>query len=109
MENKEIDKTITIIRDVLANEFHPTAIFLYGSQAWGTPDPQSDIDICVILKDSNQSQADRIRQGLRALIHYHINIDLLVFTEEEFLPRSEHPSTLAYQIIHKGKKIYEAA
>ncbi len=108
MQN-QIESTLTIIRDVLAREYQPQMIFLFGSHAWGTPTDQSDIDICVVLKESNQSQADRIRQGLRALLAYHINLDLLVFTEAEFIPRSTHPSTLAYQISHKGVKLYEAA
>lgn len=109
MEKKEFESTISIIRDILAKEFRPQAIILFGSQVWGRPGPQSDIDICVILKHSSQSQADRIRQGFRALLAYHLNLDLLVYTEAEFLPRSYDPSTLAYQIAHKGKKIYEAA
>jgi len=109
MKTIELNQSIAVIRDVLAKEFHPSAIFLFGSHAWGTPDAQSDIDICVILKHSELSQADRIRQGLRALLSYHFNLDLLVFTEAEFAPRIAHPSTLAHQIAYKGIKLYEAA
>ncbi len=109
MIKEEFDTTLKVISSVLAREYNPQTIFLFGSHAWGTPTAQSDIDICVVLKESNQSQADRIRQGLRALLAYHINLDLLVFTEAEFTPRSTHPSTLAYQISHKGVKLYEAA
>lgn len=109
MNNHDLERSLSIITSVLADEYKPQTIFLFGSHAWGTPTDQSDIDICVVLKESNQSQADRIRQGLRALLAFHINLDLLVFTEAEFIPRSTHPSTLAYQISHKGVKLYEAA
>ena len=109
MDKSDFERKIEIISSVLAEEYKPQTIFLFGSYAWGIPDEQSDIDICVILKESNQSQVERIRQGLRALLHHHINLDLLVFTEAEFVPRATNPSTLAYQISHKGVKLYEAA
>ncbi len=109
MGTETFDKTIALIRDVLAEEFKPQSIFLFGSRAWGVSEPQSDIDICVVVKESSDSKAERIRQGLRALLPYRLNLDLLVFTEEEFLPRSKYPASLAYQIVNKGKKIYEAA
>jgi len=44
MEQTERNQSIAVIRDVLAKEFFPSAIFLFGSHAWGTPDARSDID-----------------------------------------------------------------
>ena len=89
--------------------YHPKEIYLYGSYAWGTPTEDSDLDFCIILSESDKSQADRIREGLRALKGIHIPVDILVFTESEIAERKDHPSTLIFKIYHSGKKLYEAA
>ncbi len=107
MEVQEIN--LDEITKRLINLYHPIEIFLYGSYAWGAPSNDSDIDLCIVLKDSNKSQADRIRDGLRALEGIRIPIDLLVLTEHEIEDRKEHPSTLIFKIIHEGKKLYAAA
>ena len=89
--------------------YNPKEIYLYGSYAWGSPTEDSDVDFCVILSDSDKSQADRIRDGLRALKGISVPVDLLVLTEHEIENRKDHPSTLIFKIYHKGKKLYEAA
>lgn len=89
--------------------YHPKEIFLYGSYAWGSPTIDSDLDFCVILNKSNQTQADRIRDGLRALKGISAPVDILVLTESEIGERKNHPSTLIFKIYHQGKKLYEAA
>jgi len=89
--------------------YHPQAIYLFGSHAWGTPTSESDLDFCIILNESDLSQADRIRIGLRILRDVHIPVDLLVLTKNEIMERVNHPSTLIYKVYHKGIKLYEAA
>src|SRR5271157_2516867 len=50
----------------VAEKFHPDKIILFGSQAYGTPHEDSDVDILVIMPTWNQlSTAARI----------HIDID----------------------------------
>ena len=61
--------------------YHPQAIYLFGSHAWGTPTSESDLDFCIILNESDLSQVDRIRIGLRILRDVHIPVDLLVLTK----------------------------
>lgn len=107
MEVKELN--LDEITKRLIDLYQPMEIFLYGSHAWGAPSKDSDIDLCIVLKDSDKSQADRIRDGLRALEGIRIPIDLLVLTENEIEDRKEHPSTLIFKIIHQGKKLYAAA
>ncbi len=89
--------------------YHPQKIYLFGSQAWGSPSEDSDYDFCVILKSSNTSQAERIREGMRSLKGIPVPVDLLVLTEEEVKDRINHPSTLIHQVCTKGKKLYDAA
>lgn len=107
MEIKDLN--LDEITKRLIDLYKPNEIFLYGSYAWGEPNKDSDVDLCIILKDSDQSQADRIRDGLRTMQGIRIPIDLLVLTEHEIEERKEHPSTLIFKIIHQGKKLYAAA
>jgi len=104
-----IKSTLATIRDLLARKYQPHNVFLTGSNTWRAPNEESDIDIFVILNEPHQTQAERIRKDLRALLAYHINLALLVFSEVAFALRSSYPSTLTYQISYKGVKLYEAA
>ena len=97
------------ILDRLVSVYNPAFIYLYGSFAWGQPEKESDLDFFVILQDSSQKHAERIRTGLRALKGIQTNVDILVFTENEIASRRNHPSTLAYKVLNKGIKLYEAA
>ena len=54
------------IKNLLIGLYHPIAIYIFGSNAWGNPTPQSDIDVCVIIKDSSEKMSDRIRKGMFA-------------------------------------------
>ena len=93
----------------LIETYHPSKMYLYGSRAWGNAQPDSDLDILVLLSTSDLNQADRIRLGVRALLGSGIDVDLLVLTESEIRENRSHPSTLVYKILEKGIKIYEAA
>ncbi len=35
--------------DALVREFHPRQVILFGSRAYGSPRPESDVDLLVIL------------------------------------------------------------
>ncbi len=88
--------------------YKPIAIYLFGSQAWGTPDKSSDIDFFIIVDKSSDSQAERIRKGLRELKGIHADVDILVFTMSEIEEKKDQPSSLIYKVLNKGIKLYEA-
>ena len=108
MEKKQ-ETLINEIKDHLVRAYHPLAIYLFGSYAWGTPDKYSDIDFFIIVEKSEFDSAERIRIGLRELKDIHADIDLLVFTSAEIAAKYNHPSTLTYKVMTKGVKLYEAA
>ena len=93
----------------LVEVYHPKQIFLFGSQAWGIPGEQSDVDIYIVLENSTESLAGRIYHGTKAVYGLPVAVDLLVFTEEEVADRIRHPATLEHKIWTKGKMLYEAA
>jgi len=105
INNEKIKEVISRLVKV----YHPDQVYLFGSYAWGVPDLSSDLDVCIIVHDADENQAERIRIGLRALKGIHIPVDILVYTWKEIEKNRNHPSTLIYKIFNKGRKLYEAA
>lgn len=106
---REQEDLLRILVDRLVKVYAPRAIYLFGSQAWGNPDETSDVDLYVVVESSNATKVERIRPGLASLLDLNIPVDLLVVTLNELDERKNHPSTLAYKILNKGIRLYEAA
>ncbi len=51
----------------LVKEFQPEEIYLFGSQAWGKPTVDSDVDIFVIVEQSDESPVRRSQRAYRRL------------------------------------------
>src|SRR5207253_3029622 len=64
------DIPMRVIRDYarrVAERFRPDKIILFGSQAYGTPNADSDVDILVIMPAYNEgSKAHKIRMVISA-------------------------------------------
>lgn len=63
MSKKITRKTIQAIADVIAKQFKPEKIILFGSWAWGKPNAESDIDL-MIIKKSKKRRIERERERL---------------------------------------------
>jgi predicted nucleotidyltransferase len=88
----------------VAEEFRPEQIILFGSHAYGTPHPDSDVDILIIMPARNKhSQAYRIRCAVPA----PFPMDLLVRTPEEMRWRLAEGDLFHTEIVSKGKVLYE--
>lgn len=89
--------------------YHPIAIYLFGSYAWGSPTEDSDLDLLVIVDKSDESPYERAVAGHLAFIGMTISKDIKVYTREEFTRRCKDKSSLAYKIKHEGKPLYAQA
>lgn len=107
MTDKEL--ILKEITSRLIKIYKPLTIYLFGSYAWGIPHKNSDIDFFIVVEKSDLDSAERIRIGLRELLDLKVAVDILVFTEKEMNEKKNHPSTLAYKVIKRGVKVYEAA
>ena len=93
----------------LVEEFQPGQIYLYGSYAWGLPNSDSDLDILVLIENSNESKIERGQRAYRAIRGLNkIPVDLMVRTYDEFNYFTDVTSTLNYKIASEGKIIYES-
>ena len=90
----------------IAEEFQPEKIILFGSQAYGKPTPDSDVDLLVVMQFEGsyfqKSHEIRMRLGLT------LPIDLLVNTPEQLQYRLEIGDRFMQEIVERGKVMYEA-
>jgi predicted nucleotidyltransferase len=98
------------IEDVVSQiieKFHPRQIILFGSYASGTPQPESDVDLLVIL-DTHLREAEKAYQICRDL-DYAFGLDLLVITPERLKQRLAWGDTFLHEITQGGEVLYESS
>ena len=85
----------------------PLKIIVFGSYAYGNPNADSDLDICVIKKEvkSKSKEKKEIRDKLKELL---IAKDILVPTLEEYEFYKNQYGSVFMDIEQKGKLIWSA-
>ncbi|MGI8687299.1 MAG: nucleotidyltransferase domain-containing protein [Thermomicrobiales bacterium] len=107
MPMKTLDTTLLAeVTRRLVDEFHPEQIILFGSHAWGIPDEKSDVDVVVIVPESDLSPHLRAARAYRALRGLPIPIEVRVRTHSEFERYRSVPASLEHQISEEGKRLY---
>ena len=91
----------------LIDAYQPSAIYLFGSYAWGEPHKESDLDLMIIVDEGTEHTFELRRKGNRALAGIGFSVDFLFNTPTSFDSRAEHPSSLEFKIKNEGKIIYE--
>ena len=91
-------------------QFRPQRVILFGSQARGTADARSDVDLLVICPAVPKGAG---RHALmvamdRALRGLEIATDIIVVTPEEFERDRQIPGTVARPAWREGVVLYEA-
>lgn len=89
----------------IAREFNPEKIILFGSQAYGKPTAESDIDLLVVMpyEGSPFRQAGEILKRLQVWMP----VDLIVRSAEEVERRLKIGDQFMREILERGKVMYE--
>ncbi len=90
----------------LVEEFHPEKIVLFGSHAWGRPDEDSDVDLLVIVSDSDDKPTERSRRAHSCLSGLMVPKDVLVRTRRELERFADVHASLECEILQRGKVLY---
>jgi predicted nucleotidyltransferase len=90
----------------LAAEFHPEQVWLFGSHAWGQPDEGSDLDLLVVVSESDETPVRRAQRAHRCLRGLGIAKDILVKTRAELDRFRNVRSSLEAEILERGRLIY---
>jgi len=99
-------EAIQMIVNRIAEEFKPEKIILFGSHAYGTPKPWSDVDLLVIM-ESDLSVHDQRLKIARFLHPKPFSIDILTRTPADLEKRIDMGDYFLREIVKKGKVVYE--
>jgi uncharacterized protein len=100
--NQKVEKII----EVLIEKYNPIQIWLFGSYSNGTFHENSDIDL-LIIKNTDTKPSKRPMEVHRLFSPYNSDIDVLVYTPDEFKQQKSKINTIAYFISKEGKLLYE--
>lgn len=89
----------------IVQELNPEKIVLFGSYAYGSPNPHSDVDLLVIMK-TRASQKDRSWAVSRLLLPRPFPVDILVKTPQEVKKGLEAGDFFLKEILTRGKVLY---
>jgi predicted nucleotidyltransferase len=95
------------IIEQLVTAFHPERVYAFGSRARGDARPDSDVDLMVVVTDSDEP-AYRRAQAAYTLVNFKrlLPLDVLVWTRHEYDDRLPNPATLPGTINREGKLLY---
>jgi uncharacterized protein len=103
-----ISTELEAVKAMLASKPTVKLAYLFGSHAYGQPNSESDLDICVVLDLAGRRKLDWMREIRRELSKTVSSaLDILVYEPKEFANIAKLTSTLEHKIKHEGILIYE--
>ena len=90
----------------LVREFRPRKVVLFGSYAYGKQNPDSDVDILVVMP-LNGNPVDKSVE-MRLKLQPRFPLDLLVRTPAKIKERLAMGDDFIKDIFDKGRVLYEA-
>ena len=99
------DKKLADIVGKLKNHFHPTKLYLFGSRAKGAAREGSDYDLFLIVKRSDKSSTERMKDAYRILWGATLPVDVFVYTEEEFDESKDEVNSIANTVVAEGVEL----
>ena len=87
--------------------FNPKRVILFGSQANGRADSDSDFDLMVVVDDDTPQERFSWQARYEARRNYHRAVDLLLCRESVFAAKARIPATLAHTVANEGVIVYE--
>lgn len=97
---------IQAMTTLIVEHFQPERIILFGSQARGDTDRDSDVDLLIVMAGpvDRRDTAVQVRRVLRVI---PIAKDIIVTTTEEIASRGQIIGTVLRPALREGKVLYE--
>ena len=107
--SREAQEIIQDILEKLRTSYAPQKVILFGSYAYGTPQPDSDIDL-LIIKETSERFIDRWVTVRRILSDPErtVPLETLVLTPQEVERRLAIGDQFLAEILDKGEVLYAA-
>lgn len=106
MNRAVVEKKITAVAQLIAKEFTPEQIILFGSWAWGHPTPDSDVDFLIIKKTNDSRKLAAQIDG--RVFPRPFPLDLMVYQPEQVDARKAAGDPFLLEILTKGRVLYAA-
>lgn len=103
-----VDGRLAEIVRRLVDAYQPERIYLFGSHARGTPGPDSDYDLMVIVPDDAPAARKRSRLAYERLWGTGTAADVLVWTTSAFEGRRHLRASLPATVLREGTLLYAA-
>jgi predicted nucleotidyltransferase len=100
--------TLDAVVTRLVEGLHPDRIYLFGSHANRHANEDSDIDLLVVVPESDLPRHKREAKSYDLLWGLTTPVDVIVLTHEEFDRSSQVKTSLASTVQSKGQVIYNA-
>ena len=100
------ETTLSEISRRLVAAYSPEQIVLFGSHAWGEPTVDSDVDLLVVVSESNEPAYRRASAGYRSLFGLDVPCDVWVRTREEVQREAALATTLTHKILREGRVLH---
>jgi predicted nucleotidyltransferase len=92
----------------LVEAFHPDRIYAFGSQTRGTPRPDSDIDLMVVVSTADEPTYRLAAAAYAAVAPLRVPLEIAFMTREDFDSRVLAAASLPATILREGQVPYAA-
>ncbi len=103
------ERLLKSMTDTFVDEVHPDEVVLFGSHAYGTERPGSDVDFLVVMPDAEDTRRNRRRitgRLYRRLASYPVPKDILVYTQGELDRWRNVTGHIVCTSLNEGKRLY---
>lgn len=107
MRTDNLREVLNQIVQRLVEGLQPEQIILFGSHAYGKPTEGSDLDIIVIVSESDEPAHRRAQRAYGYVGAVGVPKDLVVLTHEEFQRQAHVATSLARRAKERGTVLYE--
>lgn len=104
MTSDQKNKQIHQVAHQIGTMFNPQKVILFGSWAWGNPNQDSDVDLCVVARSRDtRALARKIDKSLFPRL---FPLDIVVLTPEQIEQRKAMNDFFVTDIMMKGTVLY---
>ncbi len=104
--NPDLDAWLERTVDQLAEALSPEEIHLFGSYTRGDANEDSDVDLMVLVSESEEPRYRRAQHAHGVATDHSMSRDILVWTREEWNRGLDNPACLPATILREGRCLY---
>jgi len=90
----------------IVESVQPVKIVLFGSHAWGQPNADSDLDLFVVVRSSDQPAYRQARGIYRSLRGIGVPVEVVVQSDEEVERGRKVVTSLARKVMEEGRVLH---